>query len=251
MRPDVVQVKLSAGLAIAGAVLALVVNPLHGDLPVDPEAALGRVASTPAWGLLHVGIMTSVVCILGALPGLSRVAHGSLARGLARLSVVVALPGAAIMLVCLAIDGFATKALADLWASTSGADQAAAFRMARAVEEVQNALFHTWAALFIGLPFLLMGLSGLSMGSGFPRWLGPIAVIGGGGALVTGVSGFLHVPLPGLLFNLFAFVVTLWLLAAGVIVWRRAAPPIAEAGLLGPSQREAGAGWSREGVGAA
>jgi len=33
--------------------------------------------------------------------------------------------------------------------------------MALAVEEVQNALFHTWAALFIGLPFLLVGWAGL------------------------------------------------------------------------------------------
>ena len=92
--------------------------------------------------------------------------------------------------------------------------------MALAVEEVQTALFHTWAALFTGVPFLLMGLSGLAAGGGFPRWLGAIAVIGGTGALFMGVSGFLHVPVPGLLFNLFAFIVTLWMLVAGVLVWR-------------------------------
>jgi len=164
MSSERVQVKLGAALAMLGAVLALIVNPLHGDLPGDPEAAFARVAATASWGLLHLGIMASVVFLLGGLLGLSQVADGPLARALARLSVVVALPGAAVMLVGLAIDGFATKALADLWASAAGADKAAAFRMALAVEEVQTALFHTWAALFTGVPFLLMGLSGLAAG---------------------------------------------------------------------------------------
>jgi hypothetical protein len=210
---------------MVGAALAMVVNPLHGDLPDNPEAALARVAATDSWGLLHLGIMASVVFILGGLPGLSRVAEGPLARALARLGVAVALPGAAVMLVGLAVDGFASKALADAWANAVGADKAAAFRTAQAVEAVQTALFHTWAALFIGLPFLLMGLSGLAAGGGFPRWLGAIAVIGGAGALLMGVAGFLHVPLPGLLFNLFAAIVTLWVLVAGVLVWRGPARP--------------------------
>jgi hypothetical protein len=219
--------RLAAASAVLGALLALVVNPLHGDLPADPEAALSRVAATAGWGVLHLGIMASVVFILGGLFGLSQVADGPLARALARLSLVVALPGAAVMLVGIAIDGFATKALADFWATASAADRATAFRMALAVEEVQNALFHTWAALFIGLPFLLLGLSGLLARGGFPRWLGVIAVIGGAGALCMGVSGFLHVPVPGVLFNLFAFLVTLWVLVAGVLVWRAPTRPAA------------------------
>jgi hypothetical protein len=212
--------RLAAASAVLGALLALVVNPLHGDLPADPEAALSRVASTAGWGVLHLGIMASVVFILGGLAGLSQVADGALARAVARLSLVVAVPGAAVMLVGVAIDGFATKALADLWATAPAADRAMAFRMALAIEEVQNALFHTWAALFIGLPFLLLGLSGLLAGGGFPRWLGVLAVTGGAGALFMGVSGFLHMPLPSVLFNVFAVLVTLWTLAAGMIVWR-------------------------------
>jgi hypothetical protein len=30
--------------------------------------------------------------------------------------------------------------------------------------------------MFIGLPFVLMGASGLLAGGGFPRWLGAVAV---------------------------------------------------------------------------
>jgi hypothetical protein len=146
-----------------------------------------------------------------------------MARGrprLARLSLVAALPGAGVMLVGVAVDGFATKALADLWANAVGPDKAAAFQLALAVE---TALFHTWAALFIGLPFLLIGASGLLDGGGFPRWLRTIATIGGAGAVLMGVAGFLQLHVPGALFNVFALLVTLWVLAAGVLVWRAAA----------------------------
>jgi hypothetical protein len=212
--------RLSGGSAIVGALLGLVVNLLHGDLPVDAEAALTRVATTASWGLLHLGIMASTIFVLGGLAGLSGVADGSLSRAFARLGLVVALPGSAVMLVGIAIDGFATKAMADIWASAPLTERATALRMALTVEDIQNALFYAWSALFIGLPFVLLGVSGLLAGGGFPRWLGVVAVIGGAGAVFTGVAGFLHVPVPGALFNVFAFLVTLWVLVAGALVWR-------------------------------
>src|SRR5438105_9733514 len=165
------QLRLGAASAVAGGLLGLVVNLAHGDLPADPEAALARVAATASWGLLHLGIMTSVILLLIGLLGVTQLADGPLAGALARLSLLIAVPGAALMLTGIAIDGFATKSLADLWANAPAADKAATLRMALAIEAVQTALFHTWAALFIGLPFVLLGLSGLLDGGGFPRWL--------------------------------------------------------------------------------
>jgi hypothetical protein len=66
------------------------------------------------------------------------------------------------MLVGIAIDGFA-KAVADLWASAPPTERATALRIALTVEDTQNALFHAWSALFIGLPFVLLGSQGCSM----------------------------------------------------------------------------------------
>jgi hypothetical protein len=211
--------KLGGGSAVLGALLGLIANPMHGDLPVDPEAALTRVARTASCGLLHLGIMASVELILDGLIGLSAAAVGSASRALSRVSLVVALPGAAVI-VGIAIEGFATKAVADLWASAPPAERATACRMALAVEDIQNAVFRAWSALLIRLPFLLLGLSGVLAGGGFPRSLGLLAVIGGAGALLTGVTGFLHVPMPRALFNVFAFLVTLWVLVAGVFTGR-------------------------------
>jgi hypothetical protein len=181
---------------------------------------LTRVAATASWGLLHLGIMASTIFVLGGLVGLSGAADGSVSRAFARLGLVVALPGSAVMLVGIAIDGFATKAMADIWASAPPSEQATAFGVAVAVVAIQDALFHAWSALFIGLPFVLLGISGLLDGGGFPRWLGLVALIGGAGAVFMGVAGFVNIPLPGALFNVFAFLVTLWVLVAGALLLR-------------------------------
>ncbi len=219
------QIRLGALSAILGALLALVINLLYPIPPDDPEALLTLIASKANWGLLNVGLMVSTLFILGGLHSLSQVAQGPLARGLARLGMVVALPGAGCMLVGLAVEGYAMKALADLWASASGADKADAFRIALAVEQVQSALFHTWAAFFVGAPFLLLGLSGLVPGGGFPRWLGAFAAFGGVGALIAGAAGILGTPLPSLVFVVAATLVTLWILIAGVVALRETGRP--------------------------
>lgn len=75
-------------------------------------------------------------------------------------------------------------------------------------ETVQNALFHAEAALFFGLPFLLIGLATRLPAAGLPRNTGWLALIGGAGALVFGASGLTGADLPGLLFNGFAGLIT-------------------------------------------
>lgn len=217
-----VYIRLGGLSAIVGAALALVVNLLYPLRPDDPEALLTLIASNANWGLLNLGLMISTLLILGGLHGLSRVAQGSSARVLARFGVVIAFPGAGSMLVGLAVDGFAMKALADLWAGASGADKGEALRLALAVEQVQLALFYSWAAFFVGAPFLLLGIAGLLAASGFPRWLGALATLGGAGAFCVGAAGFLGETLPSLVFAVAATLVTLWIMIAGVVALRGA-----------------------------
>jgi hypothetical protein len=234
------QIRLGALSAILGALLALVVNLLYPIPPDDPEALLTLIASNANWSLLNLALMVSTLFILGGLHSLSQVARGPVARGLARLGVLIAIPGAGIMLAGLAVDGYGMKAMADLWANAPVADKADAFRVALAVEQVQRALFHTWAAFFVGAPFLLLGLSGLVAGGGFPRWLGLIAAFGGAGALIAGAAGFLGGSLPSLLFVVAATLVTLWILIAGIVALRGAGRPRVAAAYptATPGQRE-------------
>lgn len=211
-------VRVGAGAAMAASVLGTVVNVVHGDLSDDPEAALTRVVEAGQWGLLHIGIMVTSVLILVALAGLSQAASGPTASLLARGATIVALPGAAVSLTVTAIDGFATKAMADAWASAERAD---AFGDAVAVETVQDALFHAEAAYFFGLPILLIGLAAQAPGAGLPRRTGWLAVAGGGGALGFGMLGLAGAEPPGVLFNYFAGLTTAWALLTGIFMWRR------------------------------
>jgi hypothetical protein len=55
------------------------------------------------------------------------------------------------------------------------------------------------------------------------RWFGWVAVAGGVGSLTAGVTMFLGFGIvPGWLSIAFAIVVSLWLLAVGILLWRRA-----------------------------
>lgn len=209
-------VRIGAAAAIGGAILGAVVNVVHGDLPQDAHAAMTRVANSGAWGLLHLGLITTVLLLLVALLGLSLAASGP-AAVLARGAAALALPGAAVAVTVTSIDGFATKALADAWAANPSPG---AFGEAVAVETVQNALFHAEAVLFFGLPILLIGLAAQMPGGGLPRRTAWLAVAGGGGALVFGATGLAGLHLPGLLFNALAGLITVWALATGIVMWR-------------------------------
>jgi hypothetical protein len=218
-------VRVGAAAAIAGSVLGAVVNVAHGDLPEDPQSALAKVADNSLWGVLHLGIIATALLILVAVLGLSQAATGDAAVLVSRGAAALALPGAAVSIIVTAIDGFATKAMADAWA----AGDSATFGDAVAVETVQNALFHAEAAFFFGLPILLIGLAAQLPDAGLPRRTGWLAVIGGGGALIFGACGLAGVHLPGLLFNAFAGLITLWALLTGILMWPRTAVPTAGA----------------------
>lgn len=221
----ILAVRVGATAAVAAAVLGTVVNVAHGDLPQDPHDALAHVAGSAMWGLLHLGIIVTTLLLLVAILGVSQGARGDVARLLALGACALALPGAAVAITVTAIDGFATRAMARAWAD---GELATAFGDAVAVETVQNALFRAEAAFFFGLPVLLIGLAAQFPHAGLPRWPGALAVIGGVGAFVFGSAGLAGLELPGLLFNGFAGLTTLWALLTGISVWRRAARPTME-----------------------
>lgn len=211
-------VRVGAAAAVAASVLGAAVNVAHGDLPRDPQDALTRVAGSSTWGLLHLGIIVTAVLVMVALLGLSQAVRGDVARLLALGAALLALPGTAVSIAVTAIDGFATKAMADAWAA---GHSSAAFGDAAAVQTVQNALFHAEAAFFFGLPVLLIGLAAQLPGAGLPRWPGALAVVGGAGALVFGCAGLAGLEPDGLLFNGFTGLTTLWALITGISVWQR------------------------------
>jgi hypothetical protein len=141
---------------------------------------------------------------------------------LGRWAVSISIVGVAIVVVEYAIIGHALKDVADAWLATPATDNEVNLRMAEVMLAITGGLFHSFVAWMLGLPYVLLGAA-VVLGTGYPRWLGWIAVAAGSGALLAGTTRFLGfelVPYP-LLYGGFVIPLSLWLAAMGIFMWRR------------------------------
>lgn len=215
--------RIGGVLAIVGGLGYFVTLLVHGDLPDQTAAvALEHIAGRPEWRVLKLALIASVLCWLGAFAALA----GSLPRGprqmLGQWAVSIATVGVATVVVEYAIIGHALKGVADTWLAGTAPDAEASLRAAEIMLAISGGLFHSFVAWMLGLPFVLLGVA-IALGSGYPRWLGWVAVVAGSGALLAGTTRFLGIeliPYP-LLYGGFVIPLTLWLTAMGVLMWRR------------------------------
>ena len=216
--------KFGGTLAVMGGLGYFVALLLHGDLPDQTtEIALEHIADRPEWRVLKLALIASVLCWIGAFTALVRSLPQGLSILLGRWAVSIAIVGVAIVVVEYAIIGHALKDVADAWLVASGTDTEVNLRMAEVMLAITGGLFHSFVAWMLGLPYVLLGAA-IVLGSGYPRWLGWIAVVAGTGALLAGTTRFLGiglVPYP-LLYGGFVIPLSIWLAAMGVLMWRRA-----------------------------
>jgi hypothetical protein len=129
------------------------------------------------------------------------------------------LVSAPVAVLTLAVDGYATKQVAD--AAASGGIE---FAAGAAVVHIGWALFMALTISFIGFTPALFGLATARSGI-YPAWLGWGAVVLGLVAVVTGVVGTLDGPSAAFFvaFTAVSGLLTLWVLVLGVLLGRRAA----------------------------
>lgn len=218
------QLKLGGGFAVMGAILALILNGLHPHVDTA-EAVLRAAAENQNWLSLHLGLILGVLLILGGLVVFTRTCEGGHRRGalLAQLGLVTAVLGVGLFLANFALDGMVTRNVAQAWLNAPAPDRALAFRIADMFDQITFALYTLWGIVFTGLAFLLYGLAILT-DTLYPRWLGWIAFLAGSGSVVVGVaqayagrSAAIEIG-----FIVCSVTVTLWSLAIGVLLWRRA-----------------------------
>ena len=216
--------KLGGVLAVVGGLGYFITLLLHGDLPDQTtDIALEHIAGRPEWRALKLALIVSVLLWVGAFVALaSSLLHG-VSWLLSRLAVACAMIGATLPIVEYSVIGYEIKNVADAWQAAVGSEKADKLLVAEALFGVSGGLFRSFIAWLYGLPFLLMGLA-VALGRGYPRWLGWVAAVAGGGALVTGTMMFVGVnlvPFP-LLYGGFVVPLTLWLAVMGLLMWRRA-----------------------------
>lgn len=219
--------RIGAVCAIAGTIGYLVLFLLHGDLPDEtPESALSWVADRP-FSLLHMGIILCSLLWVGALIALSSSLVGATSWALGRLGSAAAVIGATLLAVHYRIDGPALEEVADAWAVASGARRDELLKDGELVLLMTGGGFPLYVALLLGLPFLLFGLA-VIFSNNYPSWLGWLGTVAGTGAFVVGTanfSGFQFLPIE--LFVVCVFLLDIWMLIVGTLMWRRATSEIA------------------------
>ncbi|MFQ5979068.1 MAG: DUF4386 family protein [Candidatus Heimdallarchaeota archaeon] len=219
--------RIGAVSLIAGFVSNIIFAVLHQMTappsdPSDMEATLQQIADSSTWAGIHVFIMAAFLLFVGGLLALSRSFTEEPGAALARLGFSAALLGVAILSVSEAILGGSTmKELADAWAAA--ADKEGPFAVAEAMLLVSYDIFSWGNVVFYGVTPILFGLA-IVLSDLYPKWLGWVAVVGGIGNVLIGIVLFSQGWSQGtnIVWNLFIFVITLWLLVMGVLMWRKA-----------------------------
>lgn len=216
---------IGAWSGIVGALLSFVANGLHPHPSnFQLELLLREIGHSPTWGALHLMLIIGLVLILVALVAIASSIECGPGAALARVACVVTLLGGALILVSTAIDGFAMNQLGRAWLDAPPAERAMALRTADAFELAGYAIYSLSVVLFLGLGIFLYGLA-IVLSSAYPKWLGWLALLSGGGALAVGVVQALAGPsyrATEIFFVLFSVLSTVWVLIMSVVLRRLA-----------------------------
>lgn len=217
--------------AITGTLCYLALFLSHGDLPAETaESALAWVAEKPL-SALHMGIILCSLLWVGALIALASSLVEGTPWALGQLGSVGAVIGATLLAVHYRIDGPALEEVADAWARSDGAAREQLLERGDLVLLMTGGGFPLYVALLLGLPFLLFGLA-MILSSTYPSWLGWLGAVAGAAAFLVGTAAFAGLEFPPIhLFVASVFLLDVWMLVVGVLMWRRAASGIHERGV--------------------
>jgi hypothetical protein len=221
--------RLFGALFIAGAVIGLVGNGLHPHTAgLDGAATVQAIAGNGAWVAIHLAIIIAILLVIGGFVGLGEEMTGTPGVPLARLGLMAAVLGGAVVTVSSAIDGFVMKALSDATVIATGTDGALALRISVAVVDVDFGIWSVGMLAFFGVAFACFG-GAVVASRRYPGWFGWIAIVGAAGSTVAAIlqiaaSG--AVQTAETLFFASSLILTLWALALGILMWREHADAI-------------------------
>jgi hypothetical protein len=221
--------RIGGGSAVAGAIIGLVGNLAHPVTagPDDPEATARVVAESQIWGPLHLALLVAFVLMLGGLVAIHDSIGDGVPAALARFGLASAVVGTTVGVVLITLDGFAAKHLAESWLSAPPDLRASAIGSFRAEDSINFALLSPLNLVFAGFTFILYGLA-VAFSDTYPRWLGWTAAVGGAGGAISGViQSYIGEPvaITTALGVAAPTVITLWLIAMGILVFRKGRGP--------------------------
>jgi hypothetical protein len=209
---------------VLGAVLAAIANGLHPH-PSDFrfESLLQQISQSSIWSALHLTLILALVLILCTMLAITLTTTGEVGGPVAHFASLFALLGGALILVSTAIDGFGMNQIAYAWSGAAASEKATALRIADGFESAGYAVYSLSVVLFLGVSIFLYGLA-TTLGDGYPRILGWLAMLSGAGTLLVGVVQTLGGPAfreTEIFFVLFSMSSTVWVFVMGVLMWRK------------------------------
>ena len=219
--------RIGAACAVTGSVLLFIGTYLH-PMQADPNnavAAFTEYAADRLWVASHLTQLAGVMLMVAALLILAQQLEARSGTAWPRLAAGGAIASLATTTALQAVDGIALKAMVDSWAVAPAAHKEITFHAALAVRQVEVGLASTSSLLF-GLTVTLYGIA-LLRDPTYSKWAAGIAIVGGVPTAIAGVvmayTGFselamsINMPASSLLL--------VWMLALGVLMWRRGASP--------------------------
>jgi len=214
--------RMGAGAAAAGGVLAMVGNLLHPRwTDIDDDELYENIADSGIWVVDHLVLVVALVLTVGGVTALARSMEVGTGHALARYGLLATVVGGAVAIADVSLDATAMRQAAENFAEASPQDRVGASWAANAVDQVGTAMFHMWTVVLLGVSPILLGMAAVRTGR-YPAWMAWAAIVGGVAAVLTGMAGLAgaegdDLTLPFLAGSL---LVTVWVIGAGVHLWR-------------------------------
>lgn len=211
----------TAALALSGGVVALVGNLLAPRFNADNVEVYRKVAHSTRFTVADVIVLAALLLVTAAFVGISHLGPRTPSAQLRSLGRLATVTGGAIAVLETGVALYAYRQQAISFADANGPQQVYAFWATNAVDHVMTAMFSVWTLLLLGLAPLLLGAAQLRERS-VNAVIAALGVVGGLVCAVVGVAELLtdtpsDFDIPFLVGSL---LVTAWLLATGVLLWR-------------------------------
>jgi hypothetical protein len=216
--------RVGAVAAVSGSLVLLVATSLHpmSADPNDPMAAFAEYAADVPWVGSHLGQFLGIALIGAALVAFAATLEAGKAAVWARVGLLGTAASVATAGALQSVDGVALKIMVDRWFKASGEARTLAFEGAFAVRQIEIGLASLLGVTF-GLTAVVFGTAMLRS-TRYPKWLAWPGLLGGSASIVAGVaqaySGFsalaMNLSMPA------SMVLLMWVVALGVLMWRRA-----------------------------
>jgi hypothetical protein len=219
---------VGSAFAVTGGVVALVGNLLAPRFDQSDNVEVYRAVAAsnrlaPAGVVLLLAFVLTTIGILAIASSL----RGGRGNDAAWLGAAAVGAGGAIALAQNSLELFGYRQMARVFAGADGQNQQGAFWATSALDKANSSLFSTWTLLLLGLAPVLLSIAMLQTRA-FPTWVAGVGVVGGLICAIVGVANLLIEDQAklNLVFLVGSLLVTVWLLAAGVLL--RRVPVLAE-----------------------